>query len=82
MLGVLALVGWVGLHGFMSVLAARSQANAELSLVSSLDRQNRALERQVSSLHQPATIVRDARALGMVRSGERSYVVTGLPAGH
>ncbi len=26
----------------------------------------------------PATIVKDARALGMVRPGERPYVITGL----
>ena len=33
--------------------------------------------RAASSLTQPATIVRDARALGMVRPGERAYVITG-----
>ncbi len=78
MLGVFALVGWVGVHAAMSMLATRAQANAEQALVNRLDRQNRALEQQAKSLNEPATIIRDARALGMVRAGERAYVVTGL----
>src|SRR5256885_11419204 len=36
-----------------------------------LAKDNRALERQQKSLKDPATIERDARALGMVRPGER-----------
>jgi hypothetical protein len=30
-------------------------------------------------LNNPATILRDARALGMVRVGEHPYEVVGLP---
>jgi cell division protein FtsB len=78
MLGVLGLVGWVGVHAALNMLATRSQALQEESLVQSLAGQNRALEQEARSLSQPATIIRDARALGMVRVGERGYVVTGL----
>jgi cell division protein FtsB len=78
MLGVLGLVGWVGVHAALNMLATRSQALQEESLVQSLVGQNRALEQEARSLSQPATIIRDARALGMVRVGERGYVVTGL----
>ena len=41
--------------------------------------ERRARRASSKSLNDPATIERDARALGMVRAGERPYVVTGLP---
>lgn len=81
MLLVLGLVGWVGAHAGMELLRTRTQASQEQALVAKLARQNRQLERQARSLNDPVTIVRAARALGMVRAGERAYVVTGLP-GH
>jgi cell division protein FtsB len=80
MLVVLALVGWVGLHAFLAMMRTRAQSSHELSLVSALTRENRSLAQQALALQQPATIVRAARALGMVRTGERSYVITGLPS--
>jgi hypothetical protein len=44
-------------------------------------RSNASLRAQQSSLGEPATILSDARALGMVRPREHPYEVTGLP-GH
>jgi cell division protein FtsB len=55
--------------------AERRQAN----VVHQLLRSNAALERQVKSLNRPSTVVADARTLGMVRSGEKPYVILGLP---
>jgi cell division protein FtsB len=55
--------------------AERRQANVVHQLLHS----NAALERQVKALNQLSTIAADARALGMVRSGEKPYVVLGLP---
>jgi cell division protein FtsB len=60
----------------MTMLATRAQASAEQSLVNRLTRENASLERQATELNQTGTIIRDARALGMVRVGERAYVVT------
>jgi cell division protein FtsB len=51
----------------------------QASAVRQLLRSNASLQRQVKSLNRTSTIVTDARALGMVRSGEKSYVVVGLP---
>jgi cell division protein FtsB len=81
MLCVLALIGWIGLKAMLALLATHAQAQQETGLVASLRRQNRALEQQQRQLGQRATIMRDARALGMVRAGEKAYVVTGLPGG-
>ena len=61
----------------LSYLATRAQANQQTSIVDRLARQNAALSRQQKALTAPATIVNDARALGMVRPGEQAYVITG-----
>jgi cell division protein FtsB len=55
--------------------AERGQA----SNVRQLLRSNATLERQLKSVKQPSTVVTEARALGMVRSGEKAYVVIGMP---
>ena len=75
MVVVLALVSWIGIRAAVALLSARAQAAQETSLVSSLEAQHRRLLAQERALHQTATIMRDARQLGMVRAGERSYVV-------
>jgi cell division protein FtsB len=77
MLVVVALVGWIGLRAGLALVAARAQAAQETSLVTSLQSQHRQLVSQERALHQKATIVRDARQLGMVAAGERAYVIVG-----
>ena len=47
--------------------------------MSHLKRENARLDRERATLNDPATIEREARALGMVRPGERPYAITGLP---
>ena len=74
MLVVVAMVGWIGLKASLALLAARAQAAQETSLVSSLERQHRQLLGKERALHQKATIMRDARQLGMILAGERTYV--------
>jgi cell division protein FtsB len=44
-----------------------------------LTEENRSLKRRVRALRDPGALEREARRLGMVREGERPYVVTGLP---
>jgi len=41
-------------------------------------RENRALKRQVKTLATPGALEREARRLGMVRVGERAYVIENL----
>ena len=79
MLAVLMLVAYIGIKGVATLMSTRAQAQQEQAIVQNLARQNRRLEREQRALGQPATIIRDARALGMVKAGERSYVITGLP---
>ena len=44
-----------------------------------LTRENQRLESRVRELRNPAALEREARRLGMVREGERPFVVEGLP---
>jgi cell division protein FtsB len=79
LLMVLALIGWIGIHAGLTLWHTHEQAQTEQHIVSALAAQNRKLQGQLVSLNQPATIIRDARVLGMIRKGEQAYVVTGLP---
>jgi cell division protein FtsB len=81
---LVVLVAVVGLYvqQGLTYLSVRGQANQQLSIVKQLSRQNAGLRQQQRQLNDPATIVRDARALGMVRAGERPYAVSGLPKGN
>ena len=63
----------------LSYFSTRSQADQQQAIAQNLARQNAQLVKEEQSLNDPATIVHDARALGMVRPGERAYVITGLP---
>ena len=77
LLVVLAIVVGLYVQHTLSYLSTRAQASSQAAIVNQLRRENAALERQQRSLSNPATIVSDARALGMVRLNERPYVVTG-----
>jgi len=44
-----------------------------------LKAERRGLERRVRELRGPAALEREARRLGMVKQGERPYVIEGLP---
>jgi cell division protein FtsB len=76
---VLAVVAGLYVEHALSYLSTRSQANAQLAIVHRLTKENAALLREQKALNNHSVIVADARALGMVRPGERPYVVSGLP---
>ncbi len=77
---VLVVVAGLYVQHIIEYFMARGAANTQHALVHGLARQNAALRAQRASLQQPDTIRHLARELGMVRSGERPYVILGLPA--
>src|ERR1700693_5496443 len=80
LLVVLVVVVGLYVQRGLTYLSTRSQADQQHAIVSQLSRQNAGLLRLEKALNNPATIEQDARALGMVRPGERPYAVTGLPS--
>jgi cell division protein FtsB len=79
LLVVLAVVVGLYVEHALTYLSTRSKAQQQLAIVQRLTRDNASLRRQENALSDPATIQRDARALGMVQAGERPYVITDLP---
>lgn len=47
--------------------------------VAALKREQARLVSRRDALRKPATLETEARSLGMVRAGEKAYVITGLP---
>jgi cell division protein FtsB len=76
---VLMIVVGLYVEHTLSYFSTRSQSNQQQAIVNQLTRQNRGLAQQLRLLNDPATIVRDARALGMVRPGELAFAMTGQP---
>jgi cell division protein FtsB len=74
---VFAVVVGLYVEHTLSYLSTRAQADQQQAIVQSLTHQNAQLRQEQRSLNNPATIIRDARALGMVRPGERPYVILG-----
>jgi cell division protein FtsB len=54
-------------------------ANTKHDEVSRLQAENKRLRARKAALTQQATLVHEARALGMVKPGERAYLIRGLP---
>lgn len=75
LLGVLALY----IEPAHSYWATWREARHQEAQVDRLRAENRLLLRRRHALEQPATIEREARELGMVRRGERGFVLRGLP---
>jgi cell division protein FtsB len=78
LLVVFTLVALIGARGVLTFLRTRSEASQQLAIVQALERQSRQLRAQDRALRAPGTIMHAARGLGMVRSGEQAFVVTGL----
>lgn len=78
LLVVLVAVFALYLQQGLSLLSVRSQAHAQAAEVARLQHENASLSAQQAALQNPDSIQQDARALGMIRQGERPYVVTGL----
>jgi cell division protein FtsB len=79
LLVVLTVVAGLYVKQAMAYLSVRSQSRQQQAIVRNLERRNASLAAQERSLKSPATVQREARALGMVRMGEHPYVITGLP---
>ena len=60
-------------------LQQSSTASAQRQELDDLTQENRQLKHRVKQLQDPGALELEARRLGMVREGERAYVIEGLP---
>ncbi len=75
-LGVVLLLYISPLHRW---LTQRNLAAQETQQLHQLQQQNKQLRSHIAKLHDPTALEAEARKLGMVRRGEREYVVQNLP---
>jgi cell division protein FtsB len=79
-LGALVLLGflyWKPAHTYVAVKRQLDSRNAE---VRSLQLEQTRLERRIAEVGSNAQLVREARRLGLVKPGERLFIVKGIPA--
>lgn len=67
------------LNPVVNVVDAWRDSHAERGRHAELAQENRDLRERRTALRDPAAIEREARRLGMVAPGERSYVIRDLP---
>lgn len=80
MLCVLVAIAYLYLNAALSLLSSWQESKRDSAQVVALERQGRVLMRQHAALVGPGAVQAQARKLGMVRSGEQAYVVSGLPS--
>ena len=79
LLVLLLLVALAYIGPARSLLSTWRDSNAKQAQVRELQREHEALLQRVRELRDPRTLQAEARGLGMVEPGERSYVVPDLP---
>ncbi len=80
MLCVLVALLYLYLSAGVSLLSTWKEAGGASAQLGALERQHALLEGQHASLTSPGTLVEEARRLGMMRPGEQTYMITGLPS--
>jgi cell division protein FtsB len=77
LLGVLALY----VNPARSWWSTKQESAQRASEVSTLEAENKRLRERRAHLKDPSRLEEEARRLGMVKPGERAFVVEGLPKG-
>lgn len=80
MLFVLAALLYLYLSAGLHMYSSWGQARHDKAAVAQLEREHRALARQHEALGRRGTIETEARGLGMKRSNEIQYEISGLPS--
>jgi cell division protein FtsB len=79
LLFVLALVLYLYIGPLRTWVSTWQEAKQKRQEVATLRAQNQQLRAHQDSLQRSSALEREARRLGMVKAGERAYIVEGLP---
>jgi cell division protein FtsB len=82
LLFVAALVIYLYIGPTRSWVTTYKQSKERKADVASLKRENERLSARRDELRKASTLETEARSLGMVRGGEKAYVISGLPGSH
>jgi cell division protein FtsB len=76
-IALLAFLYWKPVHTY---LHTRQQLHDRQAEVAALAAERRDLERQIAAVGSGGALVREARRLGLVKPGERLFIVRGIDA--
>ena len=79
LVAVLAFVVYLYIGPAATWVSTYREAGRKRAEVAALKAENRRLRERRRELRDPEALEREARRLGMVRAGEKSYVIEGLP---
>jgi cell division protein FtsB len=74
---VAGLLYWKPLHAYLHTREVLNRREAE---VAKLREQKSQLEQRIATVGQGDALIREARRLGLVKPGERLYIVRGISA--
>ena len=74
---VAGLLYWKPLHSYLHTRDVLNRRQAE---VTRLQQQQEQLQKRIEAVDSGHVLVREARRLGLVKPGERLYIVRGIPA--
>jgi len=80
MLFVLCVLVYLYISPARSLVGAIGESGRRHAEVAALTAANARLRVQMTSLATPVALERDSRSLGLVRPGEKEFVIFGLPA--
>ena len=78
LIGVFALVLYLYIGPALTWMSTYKEAARQRQAVAELKQENERLRERKAELSAPGAIEREARRLGMVKAGERAYIVEGL----
>jgi cell division protein FtsB len=79
LIGVFALVLYLYIGPARTWVSTWLEAKQRRAEVATLRAENHKLRAHRAALERPGALEREARRLGMVKAGEKEYVVRGLP---
>ena len=79
MLCVLVALAYLYASAGLHMLSTWRQSRHDGAAVASMQREHRLLVHQQQALSAPGTLEAEARQLGMMKTGEQPYVISGLP---
>ena len=78
LIGVFALVLYLYIGPALSWISTYREAGRQRAQVAELRVENQKLRERKAALTSPGALEREARRLGMVKKGERAYIVEGI----
>ena len=78
-LGALALLGFLYWKPLKTYLHTKHELQARRAEVRSLRTEQKRLEQRIAAVGSTPQLVREARRLGLVKPGERLFIVKGIP---